>query len=193
MTNSNNRCSWAQSELYVPYHDNEWGKPERDSIKLFENICLEGVQVGLSWLTILKRREAYRKAFFNFNPHKIAQMTESDIDLLMENAQLIRYRRKMEAIVKNAKAYVKMEQNGESLTDLVWSFVDNQPQINDVPDFSVVPVETEVSKALAKALKKRGFSFVGGVNMYAFMQSMGLVDDHHNDCYCKSRKEQNKS
>ena len=180
------RCAWAESsQLYRDYHDNEWGKPQFDSHKLFEKLCLEGQQAGLSWITVLKKREAYRAAFHQFDPARIAQMTDKDIDQCMQNPGLIRHRAKLEAIVKNAKAYLAMEKCGENFSDFVWSFVNHQPIINDVPDISVVPARTETSKAMSKALKKRGFVFVGETTCYAFMQSVGLVNDHINGCCCK--------
>lgn len=184
-----NRCSWAgNSELYIHYHDTEWGKPELDSQKLFEKLCLEGQQAGLSWIIVLKKREHYRQAFSGFNPHKIAQMQEEDIDCLMTNSGLIRHRKKLEAIVKNAQAYLAMQANGEDFSQFIWSFVDGKPLVNDVPDLTAIPVKTERSRALSKALKKRGFVFVGETTCYAFMQSMGLVDDHLNDCFCKTQR-----
>ncbi len=187
------RCDWAgDSEIYRNYHDNEWGKPQFDSRKLFEKICLEGQQAGLSWITVLKKRDAYRAAFHQFNPEKIAQMTETDIDDLMQNTGLIRHRAKLEAIVKNARAYLEMQKCGQNFSDFIWSFVNHKPQINDVPDLSCVPAKTETSKAMSKALKKKGFVFVGETTCYAFMQSMGLVDDHLNDCFCKSQKQAKK-
>ncbi|QIM64425.1 DNA-3-methyladenine glycosylase I [Frederiksenia canicola] len=186
------RCSWAgNSQIYIDYHDNEWGKPEFDSRKLFEKICLEGQQAGLSWITVLKKREAYRQAFHQFSPEKIATMTEADLDHLMENAELIRHRAKLEAIVKNAKAYLAMQANGEDFSQFIWAFVDGQPQINDVPTMSAIATKTEISKAMSKALKKRGFVFVGETTCYAFMQSMGLVDDHVNHCFCKTHLQKN--
>lgn len=186
------RCSWAgNSQIYIDYHDNEWGKPEFDSRKLFEKICLEGQQAGLSWITVLKKREAYRQAFHQFSPEKIATMTEADLDHLMENAELIRHRAKLEAIVKNAKAYLSMQANGEDFSQFIWAFVDGQPRINDVPTMSAIATKTEISKAMSKALKKRGFVFVGETTCYAFMQSMGLVDDHVNHCFCKTHLQKN--
>ncbi|WP_273395399.1 DNA-3-methyladenine glycosylase I [Actinobacillus porcinus] len=182
------RCPWAgDSQIYIDYHDKEWGKPQFDSQKLFEKICLEGQQAGLSWITVLKKREAYRAAFHHFDPEKIATMTGADIARLMQNEGLIRHRAKLDAIVKNAKAYLQMQKCGENFSDFVWSFVNHQPQINDVPTLSVIPVKTDTSKALSKALKKRGFVFVGETTCYAFMQSMGLVDDHLNSCPCKAK------
>lgn len=180
------RCAWAgDSPIYIDYHDNEWGKPQFDSQKLFEKICLEGQQAGLSWITILKKRDAYRAAFHHFEPKNVAKMTASDIDELMQNAGLIRHRAKLEAIVKNANAFLEMEKRGENFSDFIWSFVNHRPIINDVPDLSVVPAKTEISKAMSKALKKRGFVFVGETTCYAFMQAMGLVNDHINGCCCK--------
>lgn len=184
-----NRCSWpSSSEIYIHYHDTEWGKPEFDSQKLFEKLCLEGQQAGLSWITVLKKRENYRRAFFGFDPHKIAQMRSEDIDRLMENLGLIRHRKKLEAIVKNAQAYLAMQAKGEDFSQFIWSFVGGKPLVNDVPDLTAIPTKTEVSKALSKALKKKGFVFVGETTCYAFMQSMGLVDDHLNDCFCKAKR-----
>lgn len=182
------RCAWAEGlQIYEEYHDNEWGKPEYNSLKLFEKLCLEGQQAGLSWITVLKKREHYRKAFHQFNPVKIAKMTAQDIDNLILNEGLIRHRAKLEAIVKNAKAYLEMEKCGENFSDFIWAFVEHQPQMNDVPMLSVVPAKTEVSKLMSKALKKRGFVFVGETTCYAFMQSMGLVNDHINTCFCKDK------
>ena len=180
------RCAWAgDSPIYIDYHDNEWGKPQFDSQKLFEKICLEGQQAGLSWITVLKKRDAYRAAFHHFEPKNVAKMTASDIDELMQNAGLIRHRAKLEAIVKNANAFLEMEKRSENFSDFIWSFVNHRPIINDVPDLSAVPTKTEISKAMSKALKKRGFVFVGETTCYAFMQAMGLVNDHINGCCCK--------
>lgn len=180
------RCAWAgDSPIYIDYHDNEWGKPQFDSQKLFEKICLEGQQAGLSWITVLKKRDAYRAAFHHFEPKNVAKMTASDIDELMQNAGLIRHRAKLEAIVKNANAFLEMGKRGENFSDFIWSFVNHRPIINDVPDLSIVPAKTEISKAMSKALKKRGFVFVGETTCYAFMQAMGLVNDHINGCCCK--------
>ncbi len=180
------RCPWVGNlPIYLDYHDNEWGKPQFDNQKLFEKLCLEGQQAGLSWITVLKKREAYRQAFHHFEPERVAKMTALDLDRCMQNEGLIRHRAKLEAIVKNAKAYLAMEKCGENFSDFIWSFVNHQPIINDVPDLRVVPAKTDVSEALSKALKKRGFVFVGATTCYAFMQSMGLVNDHLNDCCCK--------
>lgn len=176
-------CNWVgDNPLYIDYHDNEWGKPEFDSLKLFEQLCLESQQAGLSWITVLKKRDNYRQAFFHFDPKKIAQMTESDLDLLMQNAGLIRHRSKLAAIIKNAKAYLTMQQKGEDFSVFLWQFVRGKPQINDVPQLATVPSKTSISTAMSKALKKKGFAFVGETTCYAFMQAVGMVDDHHNLC-----------
>lgn len=186
-TSTSTRCPWVgELPIYIDYHDKEWGKPQFDSQKLFEKICLEGQQAGLSWITVLKKRENYRQAFFNFNPHKIAQMQATDIDKLMENSGLIRHRKKLEAIVRNAQAYIAMEANGEDFSQFIWSFVDGKPRINDIPNSAIIPTKTVTSLAMSKALKKKGFVFIGETTCYAFMQSMGLVDDHLNACWCKS-------
>ncbi|MGQ0287236.1 DNA-3-methyladenine glycosylase I [Pasteurellaceae bacterium 22721_9_1] len=182
------RCDWVGDlPIYIAYHDNEWGVPEFDSQKLFEQLCLEGQQAGLSWITVLKKRSVYREAFFNFAPEKIAQMQEEDIDLCMQNAGLIRHRAKLEAIVNNAKAYVAMQKCGENFSDFIWSFVNHQPQCNAVPHLSTVPTKTAISSQMSKALKKKGFKFVGETTCYAFMQAAGLVNDHLDDCFCKHK------
>lgn len=180
-------CNWVgDNPLYIDYHDNEWGKPEFNSQKLFEQLCLESQQAGLSWITVLKKRENYRQAFFHFDPEKIAQITENDLDLLMQNTGLIRHRAKLAAIVKNANAYLAMQANGENFSDFLWQFVGGKPQINDVPQLATVPSKTSISTAMSKALKKKGFAFVGETTCYAFMQAVGMVDDHHNLCPCKA-------
>ena len=180
------RCSWVSNDpLYIDYHDNEWGYPQYDSLKLFEKICLEGQQAGLSWITVLKKRDEYRRCFFNFEPEKIIQLTATDIELLLENTGLIRNRLKLNSIVKNAYAYLAMKNNNEDFSQFIWSFVDGKPIINHYKDISEVPVSTEISDKMSKALKKKGFSFVGTTICYAFMQSMGLVNDHFEDCFKK--------
>ena len=180
------RCSWVSNDpLYIDYHDNEWGYPQYDSLKLFEKICLEGQQAGLSWITVLKKRDEYRRCFFNFEPEKIIQLTATDIELLLENTGLIRNRLKLNSIVKNAHAYLAMKNNNEDFSQFIWSFVDGKPIINHYKDISEVPVSTEISDKMSKALKKRGFTFVGTTICYAFMQSMGLVNDHFEDCFKK--------
>lgn len=179
------RCGWVtQDPLYLDYHDNEWGVPQREGKKLFEMICLEGQQAGLSWITVLKKRENYRRAFHNFDPQRVAAMTPQDVDSLLQNAGIIRHRGKIEAIIGNARAYLAMEENGESFSDFIWGFVDNQPQVAHAALLAEIPASTPVSDALSKALKKRGFKFVGSTICYAFMQACGLVNDHVVGCIC---------
>lgn len=180
------RCSWVTKDpLYINYHDNEWGYPQYDSLKLFEKICLEGQQAGLSWITVLKKREEYRRCFFNFDPEKIIQLNAINIESLIKNKGLIRNRLKLNSIIKNAHAYLAMQNNNEDFSQFIWSFVDGKPIVNHYKDKSEVPVSTEISDKMSKALKKKGFSFVGSTICYAFMQSMGLVNDHFEDCFKK--------
>lgn len=186
MTKTLTRCDWVSNDpLYINYHDNEWGVAQYDSLKLFEKICLEGQQAGLSWITVLKKREEYRRCFYDFNPEKIITLTQKDVERLLENKGLIRNRLKLNSIIKNAQAYLTMKSNNEDFSTFIWSFVDGKPIINHYKDISEVPVSTDISDKLSKALKKRGFSFVGSTICYAFMQSMGLVNDHFEHCYKK--------
>ena len=179
------RCGWvSQDPLYIAYHDNEWGVPETDSKKLFEMICLEGQQAGLSWITVLKKRENYRACFHQFDPVKVAAMQEEDVERLVQDAGIIRHRGKIQAIIGNARAYLQMEQNGEAFVDFVWSFVNHQPQVTQATTLSEIPTSTSASDALSKALKKRGFKFVGTTICYSFMQACGLVNDHVVGCCC---------
>ena len=179
------RCGWAtQDPLYIRYHDDEWGVPQRDGQKLFEMICLEGQQAGLSWITVLKKRENYRRAFHDFDPQKVAAMGEEDVERLVLDAGIIRHRGKIQAIINNARAFLAMEANGEPFSEYVWSFVDGQPQLNRPATLAGVPATTAASDALSKALKKRGFKFVGSTICYAFMQACGLVNDHVATCFC---------
>lgn len=179
------RCGWvSQDPLYIDYHDKEWGVAQRDGQQLFEMICLEGQQAGLSWITVLKKRENYRRAFHHFDPRKVAAMTEEDVERLVLDAGIIRHRGKIQAIIGNARAYLAMEENGEPFVDFVWSFVDNTPIITQAAELSGIPTSTPASDALSKALKKRGFKFVGTTICYSFMQACGLVNDHVTGCFC---------
>lgn len=179
------RCGWVtQDPLYIAYHDDEWGVPERKKQKLFEMICLEGQQAGLSWITVLKKRENYRQAFHQFDPQKVAAMTEEDVERLVLDAGIIRHRGKIQAIIGNARALLAMEANGEPFSDFIWSFVGDQPEITRAATLAEIPASTPVSDALSKALKKRGFKFVGSTICYAFMQACGLVNDHIIPCMC---------
>jgi DNA-3-methyladenine glycosylase I len=188
--NATIRCEWvSQDPLYISYHDKEWGIAQYDSQKLFEKICLEGQQAGLSWITVLKKRDCYRQCFHHFDPKKVAAMTDKDIDELVKNPGLIRHRGKLEAIVNNAKAYLAMAKNGEDFADFIWSFVGGKPIVNRFKSSYDAPTSNEISDAMAKALKKKGFKFVGTTICYAYMQSMGLINDHTTDCFCHPDKQ----
>lgn len=179
------RCGWVtQDPIYLEYHDREWGVPVTEGRKLFEMICLEGQQAGLSWITVLKKRENYRRCFKDFDPEVVALFQPEDVDLLLQDASIIRHRGKIEAIINNARAYLAMEANGEKFPAFVWSFVDNAPQINNAATHTEIATTTPASDALSKALKKRGFKFVGSTICYSFMQACGLVNDHITGCFC---------
>ena len=179
------RCSWvSQDPLYIAYHDTEWGVAQKDNQKLFEMICLEGQQAGLSWITVLKKRENYRAAFHQFDPQKVAAMGPDDVEALLQNAGIIRHRGKIQAIIGNARAMLLMQENGESFADFVWSFVDHTPLVTHADSGAGIPTTTPASDALSKALKKRGFKFVGSTICYSFMQACGLVNDHGTRCFC---------
>lgn len=179
------RCSWCSSDpIYIAYHDNEWGRPVHDDNKLFEKICLEGFQAGLSWLTILRKRENFRTAFKGFDPHVVAKFTSRDVERLMKNEGIVRNRMKIEATIANAKATLKVQRELGSLDALIWSFTPKKPA--KMPkQFGDIPVSTPESKALSKELLKRGFKFVGPTTMYAAMQSLGLVNDHFANCHAR--------
>ena len=177
------RCHWCLgSELYIDYHDNEWGVPCYDARALFEMLSLEGAQAGLSWITILNKRENYRRLFANFDVAKVARFTVKKIDKLVTDPGIVRHRQKIEAVVANAKLVVQMEKAGESLTDLLWSFVDFCPIQNKHKTMATVQSSTARSTLLSEALKKRGFKFVGATTCYAFMQASGMVNDHMMSC-----------
>lgn len=179
------RCRWAlSSDIEKEYHDLEWGVPCYDDRLLFEMLNLEGQQSGLSWKTILQKRQAYRDAFYDFDPYKIAKMGEEDILKLLDNPGIVRYRLKIESIIKNAKAYVELVKAG-SFSDYLWSFVENKPINNIVEDFRDIPTQSDISLKLSIDLKKKGFSFVGPTTMYAFMQAVGMVNDHEDRCFRK--------
>ncbi|ELY7489899.1 DNA-3-methyladenine glycosylase I [Cronobacter turicensis] len=179
------RCGWVtQDPLYLAYHDEEWGEPQKDNHKLFEMICLEGQQAGLSWITVLKKRAHYRRCFHGFDPHAVAQMGPEEIDALVLEPGIIRHRGKIEAIIANARAYLAMQAQGEDFSAFVWSFVDGEPKVNSPQTLAQVPITTPEAQALSKALKKRGFKFVGPTICYSFMQACGLVNDHLTGCGC---------
>ena len=177
------RCRWAQSDpLMAEYHDKEWGRVVRDSRELWETLMLEGFQAGLSWQIVLKKREGFRKAFHHFVPSKVAKMTDRDVERLMQDPGIIRARAKIEATIQGAKIFVAMEKAGEDFGKWVWS-LHGKPVKNSGP----VPAETGKSKEISKALKKRGFKFVGPTIAYAWMQAVGMVDDHAEDCFRRNR------
>jgi DNA-3-methyladenine glycosylase I len=175
------RCAWVPEgdPLYVAYHDEEWGVPSRDDRHLFEMLVLEGAQAGLSWSTILRKREGYRKAFAGFDARKVAKFGARDVERLMADAGIVRNRLKIESAITNAKAVLEQD----SLSDLLWSFVGGEPKVNAWETISEIPPETDESKAMSKELKRRGFRFVGPTVCYAFMQACGLVNDHTTDCF----------
>jgi DNA-3-methyladenine glycosylase I len=178
------RCWWCgDDELYRHYHDNEWGVPVHDDRDLFEFLCLEGAQAGLSWITILRKRENYRRLFDRFDAQKIASYDETKIAYLLTDAGIIRNKLKVNGFVKNARAYLNMLDAGESLDNYFWNYVDGEPLQNRRQSMGQIPANTPVSDAMSKDLKKRGFTFVGGTICYAFMQAAGLVNDHLTDCY----------
>ena len=178
------RCWWCgDSEIYQDYHDNEWGIPTYDDDQLFEMLNLEGAQAGLSWITILKKRENYRKAFDNFDAKKMARYSDKKIEKLLQNEGIVRNRLKVNAFVTNAKLYVEMQKSGESFSEYLWSFVDGKPIVNKWKTTKDVPATTAQSDAMSKSLKKRGFKFVGSTICYAFMQATGMVNDHTTDCF----------
>jgi DNA-3-methyladenine glycosylase I len=183
MTQPLKRCVWCGTDpLYCAYHDKEWGTPQYDGQSLFEFLCLEGMQAGLSWITILKRRPGYRAAFANFQPEKIARFPQGKLATLQQDTRIIRHAGKIAAIQNNARAWLKLAEQQDPATWL-WHFVDGVPIHNRWKNIMQVPVETELSRQLAKALKQRGFQFVGPTICYAFMQAVGMVNDHLTSCF----------
>lgn len=172
-------------EFYTEYHDHEWGIPSHDDRHLFEMLILEGAQAGLSWETILKRRDGYRKAFHHFDPIKVAKMTDAELDHLLQNESIIRNRLKVYAARKNAQSFLKIQEEFGSFDRYLWKFVNDRPLINRPQHMKELPTSTKESDALSKDLKKRGMTFVGSTIMYAYMQAVGLVNDHLINCWCK--------
>lgn len=178
------RCNWAGSDpLYVSYHDEEWGVPVRDDQLFFEFLILEGMQAGLSWLTILRKRDRFREVFDHFDPVKVAAYDDHKIAELLNDAGIIRNRLKINAAVKNANAYLAVQQEFDSFDAYIWQFVDGKPLKNKFETMQDLPAQTPESEAMSKALKKRGFSFVGPTICYAFMQATGMVNDHIVSCF----------
>lgn len=179
------RCLWAQnqSETYQKYHDEEWGTPVHDDQILFEFLILEGAQAGLSWSTILNKRQGYRDAFAHFDPKKVAAFTPEREKKLREDPNIVRNKLKINAAISNAKAFLDVQKAHSSFDSYIWSFVDHHPIQNHYNNHADIPAETELSKTISKDLKKRGFRFVGPTIVYAFMQAIGMVNDHTLDCY----------
>lgn len=180
-----NRCGWVTDEpIYIHYHDYEWGVPVIDNDqKLFEMLALEGAQAGLSWITILKRRENYRKLFDQFQIEKVAQYSEEKIQQLIKNPEIIRNEKKIRSVVNNAKRILEIQKEMNSFSNYLWGYVDHQPIVNYWTKNEEVPVYTELSKKISKDLKKRGFSFVGPTIIYSYMQAIGMVNDHLTSCF----------
>ena len=183
------RCPWpGEDPLYITYHDQEWGVPERDDRALFEKLVLDGFQAGLSWITILRKRENFREAFDGFEPARIARYNPQKIEKLLSNPGIVRHRGKIEATIGNARAWLDIMEHGEGFSPFVWSFADGRPQQNKWRHMGEVPAETQMSRALSKALQARGFRFCGPTIVYAFAQAVGMVNDHlvtcprHSDC-----------
>ena len=178
------RCAWAGSDpLYLAYHDEEWGVPLHDEQRLFEMLILEGAQAGLSWITILRKREAYRKAFDSFAPHKVARYGADRVERLLKNDGIVRNRLKIEGAVKNAKAFLDVQREAGSFDAYIWQFVGGSPKQTSRRTMKDVPATTPESDAMSRDLKKRGFTFVGSTICYAFMQATGMVNDHVVDCF----------
>lgn len=179
------RCGWVTDDpLYIDYHDQEWGRPIHDDQRLFEFLILEGAQAGLSWLTVLKKRENYRACFDKFSAKKIARYDQNKLELLLTNPGIIRNRLKVESTIINAKAYLQIIKEWGSFAAYIWHFVDDKPINNHWRSLKQVPAKTVISDNMSKDLKQRGFKFVGSTICYAFMQAVGMVNDHTVDCFC---------
>jgi DNA-3-methyladenine glycosylase I len=185
MTKNLNRCFWVTDDpVYINYHDKEWGKPIYDDKILFEFLILEGAQAGLSWITILKKREHYRRVFAEFDAHKIARFTDAKIEKILLDPGIVRNRLKVQSTIINAKSYLKLLDEEISFSDYLWQFVGGKPIKNNPKKREDIPAKTLISDAMSKDLKKRGFKFVGSTICYAFMQAVGMVNDHTTDCFC---------
>ncbi|WP_334072735.1 MULTISPECIES: DNA-3-methyladenine glycosylase I [Paenibacillus] len=181
------RCAWVNADpLYIAYHDEEWGRPLHDDQKLFELLMLEGMQAGLSWYTILKKRETFREAFDGFDPLKIVEYGPEKVEELLQNPGIIRNRLKVQGVITNARIYLDIVKEHGSFAGYLWSFVDGSPIVNHWERIGQVPASTPISDAMSKALKKKGMKFVGTTIIYAFMQASGMVNDHTLDCFCRS-------
>jgi DNA-3-methyladenine glycosylase I len=177
------RCTWARTPLSIAYHDEEWGVPVHDDRRLFEFLTLEGAQAGLSWETILKKRDAYREAFAGFDPARVARFTPARIERLLQNPGIVRNRLKVESTIRNARAFLDVQREFGSFDGYVWRFVDGTPKVNRWKSLKQIPASTSESDALSRDLTRRGFKFVGTTICYAYMQAVGLVNDHIVDCF----------
>ena len=178
------RCPWPkQDPLYVAYHDEEWGVPEFDDRALYEKLILDGFQAGLSWITILRKRDNFRRAFNEFDPEKIARYPKRKVESLMQDAGIVRNRAKIEGTVASARAYLKIMESGPGFSRLLWDYLDGKPKLNHFRSHGQVPAETELSRKISKDLAGRGFKFVGPTIVYAFMQAVGMVNDHLVTCH----------
>lgn len=187
MMQEKNRCFGTHDPLYTEYHDHEWAIPIHEDRALFEMLILEGAQAGLSWITVLKKRENYRLYFYNFEPDHVSKMTDQELDLLCKNSGLIRNRNKIYSTRKNAQVFLLIQKEFGSFDHYIWKFVDHQPMINQWKTLKEIPAKTDISEAISKDLKKRGMSFVGPTIIYAFMQAIGMVDDHLISCFCRKK------
>lgn len=179
----NNRCPWCGTDpLYTDYHDTVWGRPEFDELALFEKLCLDGQQAGLSWITILRKQDSYRAAYDHFDPERIARYNDDKVEALLGNPGIIRNRLKVKSIIRNARSFLELKEQGIDFSDFLWSFVDGTPIQNHWQSLSEVPVTTTEAEAMSRALKKAGFNFVGPTIVYAFMQATGMVNDHLVSC-----------
>lgn len=186
--NNKIRCGWVKlsNPIYVSYHDNEWGKPLHDDRELFELFSLETQASGLSWLSVLKKREGYREAFERFDLQKVAAYGEDDIERIFASGLTIKSRPKITAIIENAKRFAKIVEEFGSINSYFWNKVEGKSIVNNIPDYKTAATHTQISDEITRDLKKRGFKFIGSVTIYAFMQACGMVDDHENGCFCKN-------
>ncbi len=179
-----NRCEWCgNDELYVKYHDEEWGVPVHDEKKHFEFLVLESAQAGLSWITVLRKRESYRKAYDDFNAEKVAQYDENKVEELMQNTGIVRNRKKIEASINNAARFIEIQKEFGSFDNYIWNFVDNKPVVNNWNNLSEVPATSELSDIVSRDLKSRGFKFLGSTIVYAHLQATGIINDHLTGCF----------
>ena len=179
------RCPWCGDDpLYIAYHDQEWGRPQHDDTRLFEMLILEGAQAGLSWITILRKREGYRRAFHGFDPQRVAQMTEEDVERLMQDSGIVRNRLKIRSAIRNAAVFLQLQQEHGSFDHWLWSHTQGQSVLNHWPSLQDCPASTALSDQISKSLKKAGMNFVGSTVIYAYLQATGVVNDHLLGCHC---------